>query len=332
MILLGLLFSAIAAFVTYLAIEVPVKNLAQPPVLTGSTTRTYWPIAADALLVVLALGAVVVELVLRRRDVQAGVRSPAETVRSDRDGPGIPRPLRIERTPGWAVAATTLASAGVLAGSIFLHQPLWEKVAWTLTPWLPLFVFEEIWKYKHYGFYAVFLGLAALQVGHLGEHTVQVTQLLLYHGDITRSHGVFGQLDFETVHFVWDSLIWVAGAILVYQFWDNAWLWISWAVASVHQVEHVYLFFIYRFHNEFWARGGIAGVFGKGGLIGSPLSRPYLHFVYNFLVIIPMLVGLWDETKRVLDRFLARALVRRSSPVGWRGSEGELFGDRREAG
>jgi hypothetical protein len=37
---------------------------------------------------------------------------------------------------------------------------------------------------------------------------------------------------------------------------------------------------------------------GYDGVIGSPLARPYLHFTYNFLVILPMVLAFWDETKR----------------------------------
>src|SRR5262249_6985293 len=153
--------------------------------LTGGETRTHWPIAVASLLFILGLGSGVVALVIRKGHLEAHVHGLNLGSGSNADGSRIPRPLGVERAPGWAVGATALASAATLAGSMYLQQPLWEKVSWTLTPWLPLFVFEEIWKYKRYGFYAVFVGLAALQVGHLGEHTVQVTQLLMYHGDIT---------------------------------------------------------------------------------------------------------------------------------------------------
>jgi len=189
-----------------------------------------------------------------------------------------------------------------------MRLPLWNLAIWVLAPWVPVFLFEETWRYEHYGFYAIFVGLAVLQVGHLAEHTAQMTQLLVNHGDLTRSHGVFGQLDFETVHFVWDSLVWIGASVLIYRYTSNRWLWVSWAAASVHQVEHIYLFWINHFHHLFWAHGGIFGIFGRGGLIGSPLARPYLHFGYNFVVVMTMLVGFWDETKRIYDRNLARAL------------------------
>ena len=296
---LGSVLALTVGLIAFLAVMVPVRNLATLPAITGGAIRAHWAIALAAGLAVLSLDAVAVELILRRRPEPA-IPAAAAAPRTPRSG--IPLPLRVERTPRWAVAVGALVSAGVLTGTRFLGLPTWEQVTCALVPLLPLFVFEEVWKYRHYGFYAVFLGLAALQVGHLGEHTVQVAQLLMYHGDLSRSHGVFGALDFETVHFVWDTLIWVAGAVLISRFRHNAWLWISWIVASVHQVEHSYLFWIYKADPLFWARGGIAGIFGRGGVVGSPLARPYLHFLYNFVVVGAMLVALWDETGRVRDR------------------------------
>ncbi len=46
---------------------------------------------------------------------------------------------------------------------------------------------------------------------------------------------------------------------------------------------------------------GIASI--EGGVwhprIGSPLDRPYLHYTYNFIVFLPMVIALWDEARRV---------------------------------
>lgn len=79
------------------------------------------------------------------------------------------------------------------------------------------------------------------------------------------------------------------------------------AVASLHQVEHIYLFSLNQLDNDLWARGGVFGIMGEGGLIGSPLPRPYLHFAYNFLVVVPMLFGLSRETMRIRDWYRPRA-------------------------
>jgi hypothetical protein len=40
---------------------------------------------------------------------------------------------------------------------------------------------------------------------------------------------------------------------------------------------------------------------GNGGLVGSPLARPYLHFAYNFVVVLPLVLAFWDQTKRLTE-------------------------------
>jgi hypothetical protein len=149
--------------------------------------------------------------------------------------------------------------------------------------------------------------LVLLQVLHMGEHSMQVGQLLVSQGDLATSHGVFGQLDFELVHFVTDTTLWITlGLLLVIFHGENRWLWVAFAAASLHQVEHFYLFWMNNFHLPFYTQGGFAGIMGENGMIGSPLDRPYLHFTYNLIIVVPMVIALWDEARRVDDRFDAR--------------------------
>lgn len=312
---LSLLFAGAAGFLTYAALAVPVQNLVEPPGLTERGVTMHWPVAAIGLAIVLTVDAAVVAFVLRKR--RRASPAPAVTTRSPEAEPyarprpnghgaagpsGIPASLRFQGIPRWALGWAVLASGGMLAATTALDLLLWKRALGVLCVWAPVLVLEGKWKFRRYGAFALFLGLAVLQVGHLGEHATQVLQLLVSGGDLDRSHGVFGRLDFETVHFTWDTAIWLGGGLLVYAFWHNPWLWVSWAVASVHQIEHIYLFWVNRFDLEFYSRGGISGIMGEGGLVGSPLSRPYLHFTYNFLVVVPMLIGLWDEARRVRER------------------------------
>jgi hypothetical protein len=147
------------------------------------------------------------------------------------------------------------------------------------------------------GWYRGLVLLGLLQVGHLGEHTIQVGQLLATDGALDRSHGLVGQLDFETVHFVWDSAVWLVLALLLSRFTHNRWLWVSFAAASVHEVEHLYLFSVYLMHQGFYFDGGLAGIMGRNGVIGTPLFRPYLHFAYNVIVVVPLAIAVWLETR-----------------------------------
>ena len=217
--------------------------------------------------------------------------------------------LRPELVPARVIVVTALVALSMVVGAAVMAWPSWAIVSAAVIPWIPLFFIEGIRKYRHYGLYAVFGAITLLQIGHLGEHSVQVGQVFMTNGDLARSHGVFGQLDFETVHFTWDSIVWLGLGVLLARFGGtNKWLWLSFVAASFHEIEHLYLFFVYRADPAFYAGGGLAGIMGRGGVVGSPLSRPYLHFAYNVLVIVPLVFAFWDQTVRVYrgDRAGAR--------------------------
>jgi hypothetical protein len=299
---LGVLVALVAGFLAYVTRAVPVVDAARQPVLTRDQVMLHWSVALRGLLIVLAGDLVVLSAVWRRARRERAQAVPEEEVARAEPASGWPRVLRFQRVPVPVLAAAGLASAGALLLGFIEHVPLWEKALWALAPLAPVALWEGRWKYRHYGVFAVFLGIAVLQVGHLLEHTSQVSELLVNHGDLTKSHGIFGQLDFETVHFFWDTGVWTGSGILLYLFRRNPWLWISWTAASLHEVEHMYLFWVEKVHFAFWAHGGLFGIMGNGGLIGSPLSRPYLHFAYNFVVVVPMLIALFDQARSVRDR------------------------------
>jgi len=221
----------------------------------------------------------------------------------------VPKSFELQSVPLTKVLVTALVSAMLGIGGFFYGFPLWAWVGLTILPWIPLFFIESLWKYEHYGFYAFMVGFALLQLGHLGEHTVQVLQLQIYGGQLSQAHGVFGALDRELVHFVWDSGVWIGVLLLLYKLGPhNKWLWIAMIAASLHEVEHVFLFYLDRFHTAFYDAGGTSGIVAKGGIFDGPYSRPMLHFIYNFFVVIPLCMATWDETKRAYNLFLARAL------------------------
>ena len=208
--------------------------------------------------------------------------------------------LSPEVVPTGVIVVTALVAVGMVVAAWLMVLPPWAVVSAGLIPWIPMFAVEGIRKYRHYGLYAFFGAITLLQIGHLGEHTTQVVQMFVFNGDLSRAHGVFGTLDFETVHFVWDTIVWVGLGILVVRFGStNLWLWVSLVAASIHEIEHIYLFFIYRMDPTFYSDGGFEGIMGFGGLIGSPLWRPYLHFAYNVVVIVPLLFAFWHQTKQV---------------------------------
>jgi hypothetical protein len=221
----------------------------------------------------------------------------------------VPTSLQLQRVPLQAVLLTALASAVVTIGAVYQDFPLYGIVGLGILPWLPLFFFEAAWKYENYGTYALLGAFVFLQIGHLGEHTVQVLQLWINDGDLSKSHGVFGALDRELVHFAWDSGVWLGVLWILWKFGPhNKWLWISVIAASFHEVEHIFLYYLDRFQPAFYEAGGSTGILAKGGLIGTPFSRPYIHYIYNFFVVVPLIMALWDETKRVYNKWLDKAL------------------------
>ncbi len=318
--------SAVAAtLIAYLVAEVPVAApapgghlllfcpLAPLPLPRGQISR-HWPVALIGALAVLTVDTLAVWIAVRRRHT-APRRTPAPAPAGS--------PLRLERVPLRVVGIAAAASLTLLVAGFSQGYAMWIPVGFALLPWIPLVTLEACWKYNHYGFWAIFGVAVLLQIGHMGEHTVQVTQLLLYNGRLAQSHGVFGQLDFETVHFIWDSAVWVLLCVVLTRFArGNRWLWVAFAAASLHEIEHLYLFWIYTTDPWFYAHGGLEGIMGNGGLIGSPLARPYLHFAYNFIVVVPMVCAFLDQTRHVYDRGaealaagLARPLTAGSPPT-----------------
>jgi hypothetical protein len=296
----------IAYMVMYVPVAAPIPGshrsllfcpLAPLPLPRGQISA-HWAPAIVGALFVLAVDALTVGVVLRsrRRPEPAAAAGPSP-LRVERV------PLRVERVPLRVIAIAAAASLVLLVAGLMQGYRMYIPVGAAVVPWIPVIAMETVWKYEHYGFWAIFGVAVLLQLGHIGEHTVQVTQLLLYNGHLGQSHGVFGQLDFETVHFIWDSAVWLLLCVVLTKFArGNRWLWVAFIAASLHEIEHLYLFFIYLTNPWFYFHAGLAGIMGNGGLIGSPLARPYLHFSYNFLVVVPMVLAFLDQTKHVYDR------------------------------
>jgi len=244
-----------------------------------------------------------------------------------------------------AVVITAIASYFLQLVGIWLHWALWAIALGTILPWIPLFSMKVLWTSKHYGFMAAYLVLMIVQAGHVGEHVVQMLQFIfiynpaasppclgwMWQGYCGQAHGVFGELDRELVHFVWDGLILVACIIIRIHFRNSKNIWMNLAIiaAAVHQLEHVYLFGNYLFNNNFYMHGGYFlgvhivnglaaqnGFLGYNGFIGSlfpflnPIlpSRINLHFIYNSLVLIPMILAFRKQLQYVYDEWLAKAM------------------------
>jgi hypothetical protein len=198
-------------------------------------------------------------------------------------------------TPG-SVAVTALASGGATAFGLLERWPIWVVGLAAVIPWLPLFAVETRWRSHRHAGLALFYVLVITQVGHVLEHVTQMTQIHVFHLTGVHARGVFGALDTEWVHFLWNTWVLVAVVLLLRSFRANAWLWLTAALAGWHEFEHLVVFSAYLLTGQ----AGTPGLLGHGGLLagGLPVSRPDLHFFYNLIETIPLVAGfVWQFTR-----------------------------------
>ncbi len=144
--------------------------------------------------------------------------------------------------------------------------------------------------------------LVVTQIGHVFEHIAQVTQIHVFHLAGARARGVFGTLDIEWVHFIWNTWVLIAVLLLLPQFRRNFWLWATLVLSVWHEIEHLVVFYIYLTTGK----AGTPGLLAQGGLIGGglPIQRPDLHFLYNLIETIPLVAGFAWQLQRLYDERL----------------------------
>jgi hypothetical protein len=138
--------------------------------------------------------------------------------------------------------------------------------------------------------------LALTQTAHLFEHIAQMVQIHALHLSGTSAQGIVGQLNIEWVHFIWNALVLVALVVLLPRFRTNPWLIAVTPLAAWHFVEHSVMIATYIQTGI----SGTPGLLSSGGLLfgGLPIARPDLHFLYNLVETIPLLVAWIAELRR----------------------------------
>jgi hypothetical protein len=135
-----------------------------------------------------------------------------------------------------------------------------------------------------------FLGFLALsQTTHLLEHVAQMIQIHALHLSGPAAQGIVGQLNVEWVHFIWSALVLVSLAVLLTHFRANPWLIAVAPLAAWHFVEHSVMIATYLQTGI----PGTPGLLSSGGLLfgGLLIARPDLHFLYNLVETVPLLLA-----------------------------------------
>src|SRR5437870_4140237 len=186
------------------------------------------------------------------------------------------------------IVSCALVSAGLVLGTP-RSWPLWVTTVVALIPWLPTFVAGARWNYRRHHWLVLFYVLVVTQSAHFLEHLAQMVQLHTLNLTGTAARGVFGVLDIEWVHFLWNVWVLVAAAVLLVRFRDNPWLWFTALFAGWHGLEHAYILWIY------FTTGvvGTPGWLSLGGAVrgGLPLQRTDLHFIYNLIETVALLIA-----------------------------------------
>jgi hypothetical protein len=215
--------------------------------------------------------------------------------------------IALHRVPTTFILVASAISLGIVAGGLAQGLPNWLTFGLSFVPWFGIVAIELEWVYEHFGWFALFTLMAAVQTIHYSEHCIEVIQYHIFHQSLAQSIAIFSTLNVELVHFTGDTFLTIGTILLLMKYPRNPFLWVAIPFQIAHQAEHTYLTYNYLFNG---AKPGGPGLLGSpGGAIGGGigLNRPDLHWFYNTFYTIPFVAALIWETKHVYDRSLARA-------------------------
>lgn len=125
---------------------------------------------------------------------------------------------------------------------------------------------------------------------HFAEHIAQMIQLYLLHWDRKQSLGLLGLWQPQLVHSEWlhyaHALFMVIGLAMMCKI--NKWLFLAFFLGFLHHIEHFCLLYQAITHHNWWDQPKPVTY-----LQMIWLPRIELHFIYNLIVLIPMIIGLW---------------------------------------
>ena len=159
----------------------------------------------------------------------------------------------------------------------------------------------------------MFEALLLVQLGHLGEHLVQIAQIHVLGWPPPESRGLVAAFDVETAHFVWNVGVLAVVAWLLRHGVTSMLLLLTFAWAAAHSAEHGYL--ITR--AVLSGVQGVPGIVGAGGLLASAglsapglttWTRPIVHLAWNVVEVALLASAYVAFTWPRLSAFARRAV------------------------
>jgi hypothetical protein len=155
-----------------------------------------------------------------------------------------------------------------------------------LAPWL-----ERLNGPQHKRALQIFM---AIVLAHWAEHLAQAVQIWVLHWPVPQSNGVLGLwfpwlVTSETLHYGYALVMLIGLWILRHGFVGKAWVWwmVSFWIQFWHHIEHALLQGqVIVGHNLFDSPVPVS-------IVQLWIPRAQLHLIYNTLVFIPMVIGMF---------------------------------------
>jgi hypothetical protein len=206
------------------------------------------------------------------------------------------RMISIHSVPLPLILLTAAISVGLVT-TFWLGWAIWQVAILVILAWLPLFFLKTVSIQRQYGWLAFFFILVVTQGAHVLEHVAQMVQIHLLGLSGLQARGILGMLDIEWVHFIWNAWVLLCAVVLVFLFRKNPWLWVLLVISVWHEIEHIYIMSVFLHTGH----PGAPGLLAHGGAIGGglPLSRPDLHFYYNLLEELVLIIAYLYQIRRL---------------------------------
>lgn len=190
--------------------------------------------------------------------------------------------------------------SAIFSSLIWFHWVLWYIALLLIASWTPLLTHITRGYARQSRWLALFFIVLIGQTGHFFEHLAQMIQIHLLGWPTSQASGVFGVLNIEWVHFLWNTWILFMVLLFLIPFRQVRVLWLLVALAIWHEAEHVAIMITYLQTHV----SGSPGLLSRGGMLGGglPLIRPDLHFLY----VLGEQVLLLAVYMRIAPRFAVR--------------------------
>jgi hypothetical protein len=213
--------------------------------------------------------------------------------------------LAFSTPPRVIVLTSAVVSLGLALATVGRGWPMWVTALVALVAWIPTFVVGARWNYRRHHWLALFYVLVVTQIGHFFEHVAQMIQIHAMNLSGVFARGIFGVLDIEWVHFLWNLWVLLAALVLLWRFRENPWLWFTALFSLWHALEHTAILWIYLSTGVIGSPGWLS-LGGAGG--GLPVQRPDLHFLYNLIETVPLVIAfIWQLRQPRVRRAVAPA-------------------------